>query len=1096
MRSLFRQTNSGSVLKIVSAALCVLLFAVFAIRAERLPLKIYTSADGLGSSASFNLVRDSRGFIWICSRDGLVRFDGYRFITYRIGDEDADPSVFNLLPTRSGVYWINLNRGTDYRFVPKSDNVLLEQIGQTSAKNDARIPLSAEPLRDELLPTFEDNAGNLWMSDEKGLILLREVEGHLTTEAIELNLPGNPDKGLTRAGFRESQEDGFWFGTNWGLVRRLPDGKTIHYSVNPQNGSDPVYVFAEDKQQRVWIARPEGLLALKTDAEKESANPGGFTSLRANVKQGAFSADGEAQLPERAGEAAVFSFADILRRDSENASPANYLKPEIYSILCASDGKLWMTGNHGLIVFDGKKFQHYTSEQGLASNTISSIAEDNEGHIWLATYGGLHRINPKGLTTFDEADGLEKERVHSIYEDRDGELIVVSGNFHVSRLQPDGTFKMARPQLPEGSVWSWQSNAVLLDSRGDWWANTQNAVYRYTGVSRVEDLNDKPPTAIYNETNGLLGNFTMRVFEDSSGDVWFSPWVASKRLGLSRWQRETGEFRQFLKEDGLPEQGSAVAFAEDNARNRWFGFTDGGVARFRDGRFTLLDEPNIPKGGITDIFRDKSGRIWIASSREGLIRVDQPEAEHPTFRRYTIADGLTSNNVRCVTEDLYGNIYVGTVRGVNRLSPDTGRVKYYGTSDGLASDFINTAYRDRHGAIWFGTFNGLSKLVPEPDKPSEPPTVLISGLRVAGEDYSVSPLGQREVFVPEQSASRNNLQIDFLSISTGGAASTRYQYRLEGAGGGGESWSEPTDERSVAFANVSPGAYRFLVRAVRVDGAASEQPAVVSFTVLRPVWQRWWFLLLAAIAVGMSIYALYSYRIKQVIKLERVRTRIATDLHDDIGSSLSKIAILSEVVRQKSGAGATDKNGTSQPLEIIANTSREMVDSMSDIVWAINPERDRLSDLIQRMRFFAEELLDAQDIDYQFIAPERLRDIALGADVRRDVYLIFKECVNNLARHARATEVVIKINPDSENLIIEIEDDGCGFVVPESSASAGDFSPNANNNGGSNGFGGNGLRNIRRRAKNFGGAFLVDSEKGKGTRIVLKIPLGRKTFSV
>ncbi|HEX9962460.1 MAG TPA: two-component regulator propeller domain-containing protein, partial [Pyrinomonadaceae bacterium] len=955
MRGLFDKTKTDHVFAFCRAVFLLLLTA-FVTSAERLPVKIYTSADGLGSSASFNLVRDARGFIWICSRDGLVRFDGYRFITYRIGNDDADPAVFNLLPTRSGVYWVDLNRGTDYRFIPKSDDSPVEQILQSPAKNDARIPLLTEPLPpDAPLPEFEDRAGNLWSANDKGILLLREIDGRMTSEQIELNLPGNPDKGLTKAVFRNSEQAdaGFWIGTPWGLARRQPDGKTIHYAINPQNNSDAVLVYAEDKARRIWIARPEGLVVLKTDAFSELTDLDDFTSRRARVKPGVFSPDGQAQLPEQPDEAAVFSFADILARDPKNAAQADYLKPEIYSMICASDGRLWITGNYGLLVFDGKRFHQYTTEQGLATNTVASVVEDNEGHIWLTTYGGLHRINPKGLTTYDKSDGLENERIHSIYEDRGGQLNVVSGNFNVSRLQPDGAFKMVRPQLPAGSSMTWLSNAALLDSRGDWWVITQNGVYRYTDESRVEDLNNKPPAAVYNKTNGLLGDNTMRVFEDSKGDLWLSTWITSKPAGMTRWRRETGQFEHFTKENGLPEPGSAAGFAEDKAGNFWFGFTDGGgIVRFRDGRFTLLDEPNAPKAGVTNIFRDKSGRLWIATSREGLIRVDAPEAEHPVFRRYTIADGLTSNNARAVAEDLYGNIYVGTVRGVNRLSPETGHIKYYGTSDGLASDFISTALRDRHGTIWFGTFNGLSKLIPEPDAAAAaPPPVFISGLRVAGEDYSVSPLGQREVYVPEQSSDRNNLQIDFLSVNTGDAASTRYQYRLEG---GDADWSEPTAARSVTFANLSPGAYRFLARAVNVDNAVGT-PALVSFTILRPVWQRWWFLLLAAFAVSFLIYALYRYRIAQVIKLERVRTRIATDLHDDIGSSLSKIAILSEVVRQKNGSNA-EKTGRSEPLEIIANTSREMVDSMSDIVWAINPERDRLSDLIQRMRHFTEEL--------------------------------------------------------------------------------------------------------------------------------------------
>jgi signal transduction histidine kinase len=232
---------------------------------------------------------------------------------------------------------------------------------------------------------------------------------------------------------------------------------------------------------------------------------------------------------------------------------------------------------------------------------------------------------------------------------------------------------------------------------------------------------------------------------------------------------------------------------------------------------------------------------------------------------------------------------------------------------------------------------------------------------------------------------------------------------------------------------------------------------------------------------------LYRYRIGQIIKLERVRTRIATDLHDDIGSSLSKIAILSEVVRQKNRIDGNEVavDGKNEPLEIIANTSREMVDSMSDIVWAINPERDNLTDLIQRMRRFAEDILDAQDIGYKFIVPEHLREIALGADVRRDVYLIFKEIVNNLAKYAEASEAIIDIKLENNYLLVEIADDGRGFNVEP-----------VLNGGSSNSLGGNGLKNMKRRAGNFGGTVQIESTIDTGTRIVLHIPLERKIFTV
>src|SRR6266480_585564 len=163
----------------------LVLLSAHNLRAERLPIKIYTSADGLGSSASFSLVRDSRGFIWLCSRDGLVRFDGYRFITYRIGNDDADPAVYSMLPTRKGVYWINLNTGTDYRFIDQGDATPLEPIPQLS-RNDPRVPLvNVEPLKGLRFPSFEDSAGNLWGYESNGLDLLREVDGRMISQLID-----------------------------------------------------------------------------------------------------------------------------------------------------------------------------------------------------------------------------------------------------------------------------------------------------------------------------------------------------------------------------------------------------------------------------------------------------------------------------------------------------------------------------------------------------------------------------------------------------------------------------------------------------------------------------------------------------------------------------------------------------------------------------------------------------------------------------------------------------------------------------------------------------------------------------------------------
>jgi len=379
--------------------------------------------------------------------------------------------------------------------------------------------------------------------------------------------------------------------------------------------------------------------------------------------------------------------------------------------------------------------------------------------------------------------------------------------------------------------------------------------------------------------------------------------------------------------------------------------------------------------------------------------------------------------------------------------------------------------------LWFGTPNGLSRLVPKPEIKLNAPPVWLSGLRIAGESQTISQLGSSQIANLELFPAQNNLQIDFFGIDFKASESLRYQYRLEGAD---TDWSAPTEQRTVNYANLSPGDYRFLVRAISPDGEVRANPAVLSFKILRPVWQRWWFLILAALIISFLIYSLYRYRVRQLLKLERVRTRIATDLHDDIGSSLSQIAILSEVVRQKVG-----DNGAAVPLNLIADTSREMVDSMSDIVWAINPDKDHLADLIQRMRRFASDILDAKDIAYRFHFDEKHRDVALGADIRREVYLIFKECVNNLVKYAEASEVEMWAQIEYNLLVVKVKDNGKGFVMSEASAVAGGLISEKDYDG----FGGNGLINMRRRAENLGGRFSIESGKDAGTSVEIKIPI-------
>jgi signal transduction histidine kinase len=504
----------------------------------------------------------------------------------------------------------------------------------------------------------------------------------------------------------------------------------------------------------------------------------------------------------------------------------------------------------------------------------------------------------------------------------------------------------------------------------------------------------------------------------------------------------------------------------------------------------------LPAGVILDLMVDGQGRLWIASTNGGVGRVDNPGASKPAFVPLTTNEGLTSNNIRTIVEDKAGNIYFGTVRGVDRISPDLTRIRHYSINDGLAGDFVVDSDCDRNGDLWFATTNGLSRLTPGAEDQHPAISVWLGGVRIAGQKQPISELGTAEISAGKLGPTQNNFQIDFFGLDFHAGETLRYQFMLEGAD---KDWSAPTDQRTVTYANLRPGSYRFIVRAVNSDGVQSPRAAVLSFIILPPLWQRWWFLTLFTLLSLALLYLLYRYRLahlhqvnvalseaktaeeklgwareERLAELQKVRTRIATDLHDDIGSSLTQIAILSEVAQQSmKGNGAP-----LAPLKSIATVSNELVDAMSDIVWAINPQKDHLQDLIQRMRRFASDLLLTKHISLDFEAPTYAPDVPLGANPRREVFLIFKESLTNVVKHANATHVRINFEVSRDNLTLRISDNGRGFDATEISSAL--FADQK---------GGNGIVSMRKRAAEVNGRFALDSQPGAGTTVTFQLPL-------
>jgi len=994
--------------------------------AEQLPIRTYTTADGLARDRIYKIVSDPHGYLWFCTYDGLSRFDGYEFVNYSVANGLPHRHVYDLLVTRSGDYWVATSAGLAH-FNPIATT--------PDSKFKAYVP---RDRRDSEVITdlFEDSSGTIWIGTGNGLHVLRQTGNDWQIEYVSLG--EKPDEGLDLTTIIEASPGVLWIGTEQALFRRFSDGRVERFDVKDGLPHPHVRDLLKDPDGTVWVATGLGLCRLIS-----------------NVQQGK-------SIVER-----LYTKKDGM------------LSEGITSLFRTKSGWLWVATVHGLSEFsrdvlpDGGHFINYTREQGMSDAGISSIVEDRDGNLWAGTEsGGAMKITERGFTSYSEADGLETSRIVSLGEDRSGEFFVVTASikdasFHIHRFN-GRSFENIRVNLPANVLPGWGWNQLFLQDRTQqWWVPANGGLFQFPQMRSLKDLATTQPHNVFTSQSGLSGYEPFRLYEDSRGDIWISIISTPSNSYLNRWERATGKIYTYSQQIALRADSAPTAFQEDRSGNLWIGFYWGGMTRYRDGRFESFSKTDgVPAGMIRAIYLDHLGRLWIASTEGGLARIDDPSQQHPAFVHYTVKEGLSSDQITCVTEDQWGRIYIGTGIGVDRLDPDTGRVKRFTMADGLPNGFVNVAFRDRNNTLWFGTLQGLSKLVPSLDGPSGPPAILIQQVRVAGNDLPISELGVTQLGGMDFEANKNQLEIKFVSLGFRSGDVHRYQFMLEGAD---RDWSEPTNQRVVHYANLKPGSYQFRVRAVNADGVVSSEPASMAFTIVPPVWQRWWFISLIVVLLIAVMHLAYRYHTRRLIELERVRTRIATDLHDDIGASLSKIAILSEVAGQENGLPVAG------PLAQIADTSRDCVDAMSDIVWAVNPQRDHLSDLTHRMRRFAEDLLDAKDIDFTIRSTLDDKDVHLGADLRREVYLIFKECINNLVKHSDCTQAAVAFGINGPWLVISITDNGKGFE-PDT-------------NGNSSGMGGHGLASMQRRAHALGGGLKIESGAGRGTSVMLKVPI-------
>ena len=858
-------------------ALLLLVACALLLHAGKVPIQRYTSAEGLGHNRVKRVVPDSKGFLWFCTSDGLTRFDGSHFVNFGASQGAPYTSTNDLLELPGGDYWIATNGEGVVRFRVAGD---LQPV--TGASTRARFTpyrISPDAAANRVNSLYRDRAGTIWLGTDGGLYRLMERNGAVAIEAVPLGLPNHPDVTVQVWATIEDAEGSIWAGTRFGVWRGLPDGRRISYPIQPSATTDHVFSLLLDEASRIWIAQQSGVVVWRPPAlaTMDAAAPQFREdhSLADTVRRG--QARGPRTLPEKPGEVRFFSIGPAASGQG------------VRSMHRISSGGLYIGTRLGNVYEFGLGGDRpIATGEPFSGDVILTIGEDSTGDLWVGSESnGVARLLRHGLVTYDTADGLGRVP-QGILQDQTGAIVALSGAHRLS-VWDESRFVTVELRIPDDVVIRPFPRSVMQDHTGEWWMGARPGLYRFPAATSATGLASVAPKAVYSPEQGLIQEDVAYLFEDSRGDIWMAG-LSPNQVILTRWERRSGRFVGYSAADGLDPHNAAAAIVEDRSGTLWIGFREGGLASYRNGRFRrFLPSDGMPEGSVRALYLDSEDRLWVSNERVGLLRFDHREELPLKPVIFSTREGLMSNVIPAIAGDRQGRIYAGTLRGLDRIDPQTRTMDHYGSVEGIQGDVVAMVL-DRRERLWICLQNRICQFEPEPQKETRAAPVLISGLRISGIEHQVAAVGAAALSLPDLSSQRNALQIDYLRLSFDPGHAPLFQYRLEGAD---PHWSEPTKLSTVNYAGLSPGTYRFMVRGAAFDESVAGPTAVLSFRVLPPVWRRWWFLSAAGMLALASLAGFERYRAAKMSALASAlsalrRANSALELEFAVGKILAE----------------------------------------------------------------------------------------------------------------------------------------------------------------------------------------------------------------
>ena len=866
----------------------------------------------------------------------------------------------------------------------------------------------------------EDESGSVWIATEgNGIAKVRYGEKNslewMNTRQQKLPSDSIYAVLLDSAGVA-------WIGTRLGALVLWGDGTSTHLTKEQGLYSNWVRAIGKDHSGRIWIATNGGVTRFTIHGKKivlqEKIFQAFVIALTVRNNGTVVFGTNEGRDNENKG---IFAYSnDSLKRIVRYDQFSEPTKPQ--TIYEDSKSVLWIGTTRGCLLQTGSTFTRIRTTNGLSNESIGGVLEDREGSIWLATGNGAMKLPSRFTLNYTELQGLVGASILTLLVDRTN-TVWFGGYSPLHRILPDGRAESlgAQPLLAGKAIYS-----LVEDLQGNVWIGTENGLLRYDGTIFYEQSLGKNPSS----------HFISTLTRGEGKGVWVG--LKGEILKIEGTKIVTS----YHQNDGIGSADISCLMVDHNGR-LWYG-TGAGGGIIEHGAVTYFGSQNgLPSDEIESIREDSRGRVWLVTGR-GVVYWNNGVFNHLTAREFPY------ENLRVTTleEDRAGHIWFGTWFGLIEWSDSV--LARYDTRDGLAADIVMAIGEDSSDNLWFGTGGGVTKFPKSARSSSIPrPSILIDRISDEGE---MNILTSRTRLSYEE----RTVTFQFSSMSFFDERNMEFQYMLHGIE---NTWNPPTKERIARYTTLPPGNYTLQAKGRNRNGGWTE-PVAYSFEILPPFWATWWFRVSVGLAVVVLMIAVFRYRLSKVLELERLRLRIATDLHDEIGSYLGSIALESEITQRKLQVSEEVK----QRLGKIAALSRRTAEAMRDIVWVINPEHDSMETLEVKLKEVAGQML--KGISHAVVVTSENPSDILDLDFKRNFYLIYKETLHNILKHARATQVDITVEQKKKQLRMKIADNGVGFDERTI-------------------LHGNGLKNIRTRAEKMGAHLLMSSEPGRGTTIEL-----------